>query len=399
MKFMQKKNALLYYNILLSVASFAIFFTGIDNYLHNADIVNIIPLWFIAVFCLATLFLLILKIKINYKSTYLITWCGVFLVISIGSFFLSSQSSIAFQALETRVLSMIFVLIMLVILSQNSLVQTCAIWTILFAVLLGIANNIYEIFYPEAFYWDDVGRSAGFYLDPNDSAGTLTLGMLFTVDLFKPKYRIIFVILVGLGVFSTFSRGGILGWIISVITLIIFNVIPQYKLVKAFLVIGVLLVVIGNQLTFFLDNNYQVNNLEFLHGEAQKRIEIFTTGSTEDNAAQERFQLAKYAWDYFSEKPLLGNGIGATEEWELELNSHNMYLSLLAEHGIIGIFIIPSLIYTINKNTRTNKKFLIWSFAVFILVWCLFNHRILYYRPVLMSCALLAVINKKGKVK
>lgn len=397
MKTIKKKSSFLYYQCLLSIASIAIFFTGLVRYIYLVKIISLPPLIYIGAFCLAAISLLLIKNQINTHTKYLMIWCSAFVLISVLAFLLSSQSSIAFQALEDRVVMGIFIFSLVVIFSQNSLVQKCALWTILFSVLLSVTNNVYELFYPEAFYWEDVGRSAGFYIDPNNSSGMIALGMLFSVELLKPRYRIPFVLLAGIGVFVTFSRSGILSWLVLSLILTKSNIIPQLKLFKIFIITLVLTVLLSSQLNFIF-NSFQVDTSDFLHTKAQQRVEMFTTGDTEDSSAEERFELVQLSLDLFGEKPLLGHGIGITREWEFK-NTHNMYLVLLVEYGITGAFIIPSFLYAINRNTIPSKHFLNLGFAVFILLWCFFSHRVLYNRPILVLASFLAVSNKKENLK
>ena len=51
--------------------------------------------------------------------------------------------------------------------------------------------------------------------------------------------------------------------------------------------------------------------------------------------------------------------------------SHNFFLNLLADHGIIGIFLIPALLLSIGR-----KCWDFYAFAAAFLVFCLFSHNV-----------------------
>ena len=70
----------------------------------------------------------------------------------------------------------------------------------------------------------------------------------------------------------------------------------------------------------------------------------------------------------------------------MNLGSHNFYLSLLADHGIIGIFLIPALLLSIGRRSWD-----FYAFAAVFLTWCLFSHNVLDASAGLISLAIEAV--------
>jgi O-antigen ligase len=75
------------------------------------------------------------------------------------------------------------------------------------------------------------------------------------------------------------------------------------------------------------------------------RIAWFSNfGSTADFSQKERILLAEKAWALFAEHPFLGAGLGATELWNERTSTHNMYLMLMTDFGVLGALIFPALV-------------------------------------------------------
>jgi O-antigen ligase len=91
-----------------------------------------------------------------------------------------------------------------------------------------------------------------------------------------------------------------------------------------------------------------------------------------DNSATDRVERAEKTLGAFEEAPLLGQGFGTTSFGGDMLPSHNYYLSLLADHGIIGIFLIPALLLSIRRRSWD-----FYTFAAVFLLWCFFSHNVL----------------------
>jgi O-antigen ligase len=107
--------------------------------------------------------------------------------------------------------------------------------------------------------------------------------------------------------------------------------------------------------------------------------------SHSDSSAIQRASLAEKTLNAFEEAPLLGQGFGTTAFWG-DLGAHNFYLNLLADHGIIGIFVIPALLLSIGR-----KSWDFYAFAAVFLVWCLFSHNVFDDAAGLIGLAIEAV--------
>ncbi len=392
---LNKKNDLLfYYQCALAVGAILTFFTEISSYLYTSGIFSQPPLFWIGFFGIASIPLLFSNIK--HIPHPLIIWCFSFIFISLVWFLLLSiPDEIAVEELRKRILSVIFVLIMTLIFSKNNNIHLWTRWAIFIAVLMAAFNNIYEFFNPIAFNsLGSGGRSAGFYLNPNSNGAALVLGMIFSVSLLQPIYRLPFVSLIGIGVFLTFSRGAIFGWLVIVIIFTMNRVLHLNKLFYWVLLIGIIIISLGSQWSEELlqSLSFNQNSLE--------RIAWFQNISTSDSedSADSRLEVAQLAWQMFTEHPLFGNGIASTLTWSMEISTHNIYLYYMADHGFLGTFILPVLVYAVTQHACGETKYISLAFAVFILIWGLFSHNVLEERYILIMFSLMAAMTAASQL-
>jgi O-antigen ligase len=119
----------------------------------------------------------------------------------------------------------------------------------------------------------------------------------------------------------------------------------------------------------------------------------FTSQLLSDPSARGRIVVGEKTVDAFEEAPLLGQGFETTRYWTEFEGSHDFILDLLADHGIIGIFLIPVLLLSIGRRS--------WDFYVFaavFLVWCLFSHNVFDESSSLICLAIEAVEPRTSQV-
>ena len=109
-----------------------------------------------------------------------------------------------------------------------------------------------------------------------------------------------------------------------------------------------------------------------------------TTFGSRDASVRDRLRIAEKALAVFESNPFLGQGFGTATYWNDE-QTHNLYLSLLADYGIIGLFVIPALVWSLRRNSWDS-----YAFAVTILLWCFFYHNVFSYSFALISFAIQA---------
>ncbi|MGF1933176.1 MAG: O-antigen ligase family protein [Nostoc sp. ChiQUE02] len=391
----KKHNLLFYYQCALAVGAILTFFTEISSYLYTSGIFSRPPLFWIVFFGLASIPLLFSNIK--YISRSVITWCFGFIFVSLLWFvLLSIPAEIAVEELKKRILSVIFILINILIFSCNKNIHYLTRWAIFITVLMAVFNNIYEFFNPIAFNsLGTGGRSAGFYLNPNSDGAALVLGMIFSVSLLQPIYRLPFVSIIGIGVLLTFSRGAILGWLVTVIIFTITSILNLHKLLYWVLGIGTVIISFGSQWSEEILQNFSLNQ------NSLERIAWFQNISTSDSedSADSRLEVAQLAWELFTKHPFFGNGIGSTLTWNMEISTHNIYLYYMADHGILGAFILPLLVYAVTQHAHGETKYIGLAFAAFILLWGLFSHNVLEERYILIMFSLIAAMTAASQLE
>ncbi|PHJ65962.1 hypothetical protein VF14_05755 [Nostoc linckia z18] len=389
-----KFDLLFYYQCALAIAAVFVFFTDINSYLYTSGIVSQPPLFWILGFAVASIPLIFSRDKCI--PTSVILWCFGFIFVSLLWFVLFPGSGeLAFEELRKRLLAVIFLIAMAFIFSRNPTIHYLTRWAIFLAVLITVFNSIYEFFNPAAFNaLGNGGRVTGFYLNPNSNGCALILGMIFSVSILQPIYRLPFVYLVGIGVFLTFSRGAILGWLITVIIFTVAGVLHFNKILYWILGIGTFIISLGSQWWQELLQNLDLN------ANSLERIAWFQNISTSDSedSADSRLEVAQLAWQMFMKHPFFGNGIGSTLTWNVEISTHNIYLYYMADHGIIGVLILPVLVYGAIRHARGETKYIGLAFAVFILLWGLFSHNVLEERYILILFSLMAGMTEGSKL-
>jgi O-antigen ligase len=376
------------YQYFLSIIATFLFFSNLPDYLYTAPIIPVPPLvWIVA---LAVLSIPFLKKAANIPKP-LLAWMIFYLLISLLSLMTVSGDEISFTDFRAKALSVLFIVLMYVLYQQKSLAHVK--YTILFVVLMSVINNMFELLSPRMFSELNVGRPAGFYIDPNQTGCALMLGMLLGITVIKKPYRWILILVAGIGIMATFSRGAIIGWLLCTIILIFGRVLSDQR--RKILVPAVLLVI------FLVSINPLKTLSEFFKGDTTganwdivNRLEEFQNPSASEDSAMARQGVAAGAMMLFSNHPFWGNGLASTRKWMVaDVSTHNMYLYFMADNGILGILFLPGAILAVVYRNKGENGTILVCFAVFVSLWGLFSHEVLAERYTLSSFALLAAMN------
>jgi O-Antigen ligase len=405
----RNKSFLLYCHCILALTAILIFFTSLDVYLWET-IKLVAPVSYIYLFIAAVL-LLILTAKFS-KVRYgipieLVIWCVVYAAISSFSFLLllsfpAYSEETGIQQLRTRILSEVFLLAMFLVFSKYPKVQTLTRLAICLAVMLAVFNNLLEFIDPLAFGGlNNTGRAAGFYVNPNITGCALILGMIFGIGVLPQKLRISYALIVLVGVVMTFSRGAMLGW------LLVMGIFYKSELISRKQSIIWVASILGISFLFgsFLSTIFDLDELQRSglvtanFDNIRERLEWFQNPKSEDSA-DSRLEVVVIAWRMFGDHPLLGNGLASTDNlnnWGI--STHNMYLVHIADHGILGIFILPALVFAVTWKAQGESRDIALAFSAFILIWGFFSHNILEERYILVSFSLMAAMNRSSRFR
>ena len=405
-----KTKFLFYYQSALAIGSVLLFFTFIDVFFFEIGKLPA-PVVLISIFMAAGLLLLIFTrfASLKYIPSELIIWCAGYLGISLFSFMLVlcfyaeyPFAKESFQEVRTRILSESFLIITYLFFAKSPQIQNLTRVAICLAVLLAVFNNIREVSDPLVFQGlNPSGRAAGYFIDPNRGGCALMLGMIFGMGILPKQLRIAFALLVLFGIFLTFSRGAILGWFIVIPIFILSGVIPRKQVLLGAVGITTIILVFGQVLSNIDLNELQRSGLIKVDiKNITERLEWFQNPlANKEDSADSRVEVVMTAWNMFVEHPILGSGIASTKNlnnWGI--STHNMYLLFLAEHGILGIFIFPLLVYAVTWHSRGETKHIALAFSAFILLWGLFSHNIVEDRSILITFSLMAAMNVTSRL-
>jgi hypothetical protein len=380
-----------YYRNLLAILAVAVFCTGWPNYQAEAGLGFGQPKhWILGLSLLSLpLWLFNPKFKRDFLKVPLVIWCFGFAFVTILWFFGSSQSEIAGRELRGRLSDVMLMLSCLMIFASPGAVRS-ARWTLVFAVLFGVALNIYEFFVPLTFSLVH-GRSAGLYINSNLSGEALVLGMILSVTVLPSFWRGPFLLLTGVGIFVTFSRGGIMAWFIAVSGLLFFTKGVRAKdlawtFLLSLLVVGIVLLPKLDTILKTMDQAGVINK------NTEERLEWLTNPSgVSDNSSWSRMYVAQQAWRKFTDHPWIGGGTGTMYE-SFDISPHNQYLSYMLDYGVVGATVVPLLTLALIWGARGETRRIGLLFGATILWLSFFTHTILSVEYSLVLFALLAAM-------
>ncbi len=382
------------YQYLLSIAATFLFFSNLPDYLYAAPIIPVPPLVWIGL--LAVMSLPFIKKAANIPKPLLV-WMGFYLIISMLSLMTVSGDELSFTDFRAKALSVIFMLLMYVLYQQKSVRHIR--YTMIVVVGISVMNNMLELLSPRMFSELNVGRPAGFYIDPNQAGCAILLAMLLSITIIKKQYRWMSILVAGIGIMATFSRGAILGWALCTLIMIFGRILSdQRRKIIVPAVILILFLVSINPLRLLSD--YFKGDPTGANWDIVNRLEEFQnpTETAKEDSAASRQAVAAGAMVLFSNHPFWGNGLASTRKWMVaDISTHNMYLYYMADHGILGILFLPGAIFAVVYRNKGENATILVCFAVFITLWGLFSHEVLAERYTLASFAFLAAMNTNEK--
>jgi len=214
-----------------------------------------------------------------------------------------------------------------------------------------------------------LGRAAGFYVNPNLAGLAITFGLAVGISV-VPRVARIPVLLVGAaGIAATFSRGALLCLAVLVAFLLWRKELNPLWTAVAVAGVALWLAFNGGSLEAMLDTSGVLNRDTL----ARLSMEADDSG---------RVALARKVWHMYLDSPWVGQGLATERAGRI---SHNIYLSLAAEHGVLGILAYPALLVAIAwRHRRAVGVALVFLLAGF------FSHNLLEDESALLCLALAA---------
>ena len=224
---------------------------------------------------------------------------------------------------------------------------------ILTCMVIASVNNWLDFLFPFSFVpqgseYSNPGRGAGLFVNANQ-AGMAVIAMgIAALPFAKMRFRALILVTVLVGVLPTFSRSAIaFAVIVSALAIVLGQVNRRQLLLMAALIPPLVVIVWQGHEYGASSGDVNLKNIE-------ERLEFFASvGEALDDSASERRQVAAIAWRMFGDSPLLGNGIASTAAAYYGRGTHNMYLMLLAEQGVLGgVLYLSFVLILLSKGSR-----------------------------------------------
>jgi len=235
-------------------------------------------------------------------------------------------------------------------------------------------------------------RVAGLTFNANGSAMYICLPLPL-VAFFAPRLiRYMWYAIALAGIVVTFSRGGMVLWVVAVV---VTEALKQRErsslrftgmilLTIQFLFVVLLLAYAASA----LDNMDSLSS--YLDADTRTRLEL----TQDDN---DRLYLAENGMDMFLNAPLFGNGVGSTREGSdaVAAGVHNMFVLMLAELGLVGGIWIAAFLLSIARYGAPFGLLVVIMFSVS----ASFSHNLFEEPEMGMLFALYLVVAKRYEKK
>ena len=379
------------YKRFLVVFAVAVFFTNLSDFTGKFGLIPLVWIGIFAALSAPAILHGLFEPRIPVRP--IIYWCAFYIAISIAWYYHSPQDEFAFQEVQTRIISVVFLILAMIGFSGVDDQRLAQKW-IAGAVLLATALNIYELYNPLTFS-EIPGRSSGLYSNVNQSGAALVLGLILSYQVIPDRLKMAYVGITALGLIPTFSRSAMIGWLL-VVAYFFMRAGFRAQLRRLAILTMVCLGVLFSPLWADIQQSLEQRGALTLN--IVERVQFFTGGSTEDDSTNERKAVASRAWQLYGEHPISGWGTGASRRIEgFDVGTHNIYLAMLVDHGVVGFFIIPFLLLSVlwGVNRKTVDFAIPW--LLFMLIWGMFSHNVLEERYILIAVALMTSMTNANR--
>ena len=285
--------------------------------------------------------------RIDRASILFIGWWMTLLVIMGASILFVDSGARAISEVSRQFTVALMSITFMIVVQRPALVKS-AMYAICCAIILAAGVSVLEFINPDINVITDrvfeqvaiegkVQRPGGLHVNPNANARVMALGMFVSVFFLPQRFRFIFCLITGVGIFVTVSRAGISAWAIAMVFVGILGQFGNGKhAVKIFglvFIVGMASALATGQIPIFLektgiDQYMTVDMTERLSGN------FF---SQDDDSTGARTRLAQLAIEKYSEHALFGSGIGsAMNLGDMQLGPHNTLLKIAVELGTLG---------------------------------------------------------------
>jgi len=278
------------------------------------------------------------SLKSILKHRTFLNFLGCYFTICLTSSLLGPSFFESVVFLLLTILSLVICFSFSLLLSEEEICKSLHLFSLLSVILLLIYLKFSE--------FDHKGRLTG-VLNPN-SIGMISFSIV-TVS-FWGKSQILKFFNVGVGcyvLYLTGSRSAIVGTVASLVVCLLLKKKKNTNFLTVSLMIFSLVVIVALIECGYLNLGSFVDNLLALH-DPYRGLQSGATG---------RFGAWQEAWQMFLENPIFGIGYRMHEKFMVtESSSHNGYLAILAETGVLGAGAVVYLVVVSVENLYGNRE-------------------------------------------
>jgi O-antigen ligase len=241
------------------------------------------------------------------------------------------------------------------------------------------------------------GRAAGFAVDPNTSAEILLALTVISVDWkkFTMLDGIIWLI-AGIGISPTFSRQGILIYLLALGLYLVFTVRARPQ-AKTLLQVGVFAVLFAAAFIYMYSSDTLVfeGNQVGAPVNAKHRLEEFAAiagGDLSSIVNDQRSALYPRYTNLIAQAPILGHGAGLSYGQGVGQGPHNIYLRQWSEDGVLGVVLLLMFLSASFLHFKRYKHMGGMAFVTLFALLGLFSHTLLDERPFLVMFGFLGAL-------
>lgn len=354
----------------LASAGVILFFTNLDSYLYGAYSAPPPVQWTLVFACAAAALAVVNSHRpMPLLRSPLLFWTGFYFVLTTAWAWWMRNDPEVVQELRDRYRSILFLLTFAVIFDEPR-ARRAAVVTVGVCVAVASLLNVAELLSLVTFVdipgaGRAVGRPAGFYINANGAGMAIALGLAISAAAVPKPWRVPLLLVSTVGAAATFSRAAMICLVLVVAWLAWRRALGAWSAVL--ISVGAFVVLI------YAISYLQAHDL--LNDNTAARLRLATDASGRD-------VLALKAWRMFLSAPLVGHGLGSTRVWEETQRAHNMFLTLGADHGLLGLMAFPALGFALFASNRSSA-----GFALVFMAAGLFSHGLLEDRYALLLMA------------
>ena len=215
-------------------------------------------------------------------------------------------------------------------------------------------------------------------MNSNVAGITICLGVAAVVGVVPRRWRVPLLVAGAAAVTLTFSRSSALAFAVLVVAVAWSGAVRVRRVLAVVLAAACVLMYYGAEVALYLEQSGALNENTW------SRLRL----ANDDSG---RVALAARTWELFLASPIVGSGIGTTSDWDVGLQPHNLYLYFGADHGVLGLLVLPALVFALATRGRSAVPF-----AVVLLLAGVFSHSLLVNRAILVLLALVEAHGRAG---